>query len=75
MRRVKVQQNVQTNILMLDLNNAGITPKEFCDKAKERGLWIRPIIGSFVRLVFYKGITREDAEHAAAIIRDIDGKL
>lgn len=75
MRNVKVQQNVQTNILMLDLDNAGITPKEFCDKVKEKGLLIRPIIGNFVRLVFYKGITRDNVEHAAAIIRDIDDKL
>ena len=75
LKKVKAQQNVQTNIMMLDMEGAGITPQEFCARAKERGLLIRPIIGSFVRLVFYKGITRSDAERAAAIVREIDGEL
>ena len=75
LKKVKVQQNVQTNILMLDMVDAGITPQEFCDRAKAKGLWIRPIINTSVRLVFYKGINRKDAEGAAAIIREIDSEL
>ena len=75
LKKVKAQQNVQTNIMMLDMEGAGITPQEFCVRAKEKGLLIRPIIGSFVRLVFYKGITRSDSERAAAIVREIDEEL
>ena len=40
-----------------------------------KGLFIRPIIGTWVRLVFYKGITREDAVKAAEIIRAVDAEL
>lgn len=75
LKKVKVQRRVQTNIMMLDMADAGVTPQEFCARAREKGLWIRPIIGSFVRLVFYKGITRDDAEKAALIIREIDAVL
>lgn len=75
LKKVKAQQNVQTNIMMLDMEGAGITPQEFCVRAKEKGLLIRPIIGSFVRLVFYKGITQSDSERAAAIVREIDEEL
>ena len=52
-----------------------MTPAEFCDRAKAKGLLIRPIIGSWVRLVFYKGITRDDAVKAAEIIRAVDAEL
>ena len=75
LKKTIVQKNVQTNIMMLDVKGTGITPEEFCKRAKVKGLLIRPIIGTFVRLVFYKGITRHDAEQAAAIIRAIDAEL
>ncbi len=60
---------------MLDVAQTGITPQEFCARAKAKGLWIRPIINTSVRLVFYKGITRQDALNAAAIIRELDAEL
>lgn len=72
LKKTLVQKNVQTNIMMLDVKDAGVTPREFCERAREKGLLIRPIINTSVRLVFYKGITRRDAERAAAIIREID---
>ena len=75
LKKLKAQENVQTNIMMVDTAGSGITPQELCDRAKERGLLIRPIIGSFVRLVFYKGITREMAVEAAKILRAIDAEL
>lgn len=72
LRKIKGQKRVGTNIIMLDTEGAGVTPQWFCMEAEKRGLLLRPIIGSFVRLVFYKGITRKDAEQAASIIREID---
>lgn len=75
LKKITVQKDVQTNILMLDVAPSGITPQEFCDRAKAKGLWIRPIINTSVRLVFYKGITRQDALDAAAIIRQLDAEL
>jgi len=73
--KIKVQSNVQTNILMLDLEEAGISPEEFCARAKNAGLLIRPILKNSVRLVFYKGITEEDAKESANIIRKLVSEL
>lgn len=72
LKKIKVQEHVQTNILMLDLKDAALTPEAFCARAKEEGLRIRPILETSVRLVFYKGITRVDAEKAAEIICWLD---
>lgn len=69
------QNNVQTNIVMIDTSKAGITPDELCSRALEKGLHIRPIIDTFARLVFYKGITRADVEKTAQIIHAIDSEL
>ena len=76
LKKVALQKEVQTNILMLDLTNTGILAPEFCDRAKKLGLLIRPVLNDYrVRLVFYKGITREDAEQAAKIILELDSQL
>lgn len=76
LHKVRLQEEVQTNILMLNLTDAGILADEFCKRAKERGLLIRPIRNQYrVRLVFYKGITRKDAEEAAAILLALDSEL
>jgi len=75
LKKVKVQADVQTNILMLDLAAADITPVDFCAKAKKYGLLIRPILDTSVRLVFYNAITREDAIEAANIIKMLDSEL
>lgn len=72
LRKVGMQKEVQSNILMLHLNDSGISPEAFCVKAKEKGLLIRPILSDSVRLVFYKGIGEEDARAAADIILTID---
>ena len=49
---------------------------KFCERAKERGPLIRPIRNQYrVRLVVYKGITRKDAEEAAAILLALDSEL
>jgi len=39
---------------MLDLEEAEISPEEFCKRAKAAGLLIRPILKNSVRLVFIK---------------------
>lgn len=75
LKKVRVQEKVETNILMLDMKDAGISPQKFCDMARDKGLLIRPIIDTWVRLVFYKGITKKDAAGAAQIIKDIDAVL
>ena len=76
LKKVGLQEEVQTNILMLDLTHAGIEAAPFCQRAKEKGLLIRPVRNNVrVRLVFYKGITRQDAVDAANIILALDQEL
>lgn len=75
LRKTKVQEDIQTNIVMLDVNESGLTPVEYCNLAKEKGLWIRPVLGDKVRLVFYNGINYDDAVQVVKIIKDIDASL
>lgn len=76
LKKLRMQEEVQTNILMLDLSDAGIKADAFCARAKELGLYIRPIRNDVrVRLVLYKGITRQDAEAAADILLELDKSL
>lgn len=74
--KIGLQKEVQTNILMLDLSETGIDAEEFCARAKEKGLLIRPVRNSVrVRLVLYKGITCQDASAAANVILALDREL
>lgn len=67
-----VQKDVQTNIVMLDTTKTGLTPGEYCNLAREKGLWIRPVLEGMVRLVFYNGISKEDAVETVRIIKEMD---
>ncbi len=75
LKKTKVQEDVQSNIVMLDVSKTGISTEAYCSIAKEKGLWIGPVLDSNVRMVFYKGITRKNATQAIKIIRDIDFAL
>ena len=63
---------VSSNIVVLDVNDLGVTPQEYCQMAEEKGLLIKTVLSDKVRLVFYKGITHEDAVEAARIIVELD---
>lgn len=75
LKKTKVQDMVQSNIVMLDISKTGLSTEEYCDKAKKNGLWIRPVLDNKVRMVFYNGINREDADEVISIIRKIDNSL
>ena len=72
LKNTKVQRCVETNIVMLDVSATGLTPEEYCSKAKEQGLLIRPILNDRIRLVFYRDIDKAAAERAAEIIKILD---
>ena len=42
MKKIGIQEEVQTNIIMLDLSKAGIYAEEFCEIAEKKGLLMRP---------------------------------
>lgn len=76
MKKIGIQEEVQTNIIMLDLSKAGIYAEEFCEIAEKKGLLMRPFRSLVkVRMVLYKGITRQDAVRAAEIVLEIDRSL
>ena len=72
LNKISMQQEVQSNIIVLDLSDTNISPAKFCEIAEEKGLLIRPSSKHTVRLVFYKGIDRLAAEEAAEIILALD---
>lgn len=76
LQKITLPPEVQTNILVLDLEKSGIDADTFCARAKEAGLLIRPILNDHtVRLVLYKGISQQDALDAAKIILELDQSL
>lgn len=74
-RYLKISHPVQSNIVMLEVEKAGISPAALCQSAKDRGLYIRPVLESQVRLVFHQDISEEDAIQAADILSEIDAGL
>ncbi|WP_353095986.1 GntG family PLP-dependent aldolase [Tissierella praeacuta] len=75
LKKTVIEDNVQSNIVMLDIRNTGLTGEEYCNLAKEKGLLIRPVLENKVRLVFHNGINHEDAIASVKIIKDIDASL
>lgn len=69
---IHLKNSPQTNIVMIDIQEFGCTPEQFCHTAEKKGLRILPGAPGCVRLVFYKGVTRHDAAEAARILLQID---
>lgn len=72
LKKITMQKEVQSNILMLNLSDTKVSPSKFCDMAKEKGLLIRPVSEDSVRLVFYRDIDASMSEEAAEIILELD---
>ncbi len=75
LRKTRVQEDVQTNIVLLDVSESNLSPGEYCALAKEKGLLVRPVLGDKVRLVFYNAISRADSLKIVDIIKEIDKSL
>jgi len=75
LEKTKVQDDVQSNIVMLDISKTGVKAEEYCERAKKNGLLIRPVSENKVRLVFYNGVNQEDATAVVHIIKDIEETL
>lgn len=73
--KLHLQENVESNILVLDLAGTAMKPSVFCDLAEAKGLLIKPVLSTCVRLVYYKGITEADARKAAEIILELEKEM
>ena len=71
--RTRIVGDVVTNIVVVDVSDLADDPLAYCERAAEHGLVIRPVMKRYIRFVFYRGITRDDALAAAAIVRDLEG--
>lgn len=75
LRHLRLQAEVQSNIVVLELAGLATTPAEFCRLAEQRGLLIKTVLQTAVRLVYYRGITEADARRAAEIILALDAEI
>ena len=75
LKKTKVQDKVMSNIVMLDVTATGLQPEEYCKKASELGLLIRPVMKDRARLVFYRDIDRAKTDEAVRIIQKLDELL
>lgn len=75
LKKTLVQDDIQSNIVMLDISETGLSAEEYCNRAKENGLLIRPVLENKVRLVFYNGVSRQDASTVVQIIKNIEETL
>lgn len=74
-QHIRISHPVQSNIVMLETKGAGIDPDALCQLAKDRGLHIRPVLDTQVRLVFHQNVSEEDAIRASGILSAIDAGL
>lgn len=75
LKKLTLQDEVQSNILVLDCSKASVTPAKFCALAEQKGLLIKTVLKTCVRLVYYKGISADDARKAAEIILALDKEI
>lgn len=75
LHNIILQDEVQSNIVVLNLSKASVSPSKFCQMAEEKGLLIKTVLQDSVRLVFYKGITETDTRKAAEIILALDKEI
>jgi threonine aldolase len=64
-------QSVQSNMVNLDVKGLGIDAAAFAKHLDARGVRCLPGMTSVVRFVIYRGVTREDVEHAAAAVQGL----
>ena len=75
LKHLKRDPSPQSNILLFDLRDAGITGKAFCEKLAAYGIRGCVISEYEIRLVFHMGITQEDVHTVADGILEIDRSL
>jgi len=75
LKKIHVPQHTQTNILLLDITDTGLDVNSFIAQAKDKGLWLSRSTDTHARMVFYNGISDEQAFHAIEIMKQLDNRL
>jgi len=64
-------ETVQTNMVMFDVHNLGVTSVEFLRKLGEHGVKALPFDKTSIRMVTHRGIEREDIEYTINSIDEV----
>ncbi len=64
-------QKVRTNIIIFDAGGTGLTPDQFTDQLKERGILASTLYGRLVRLVTHHQVSREDCNRAVEALHEV----
>ncbi|HMF51134.1 MAG TPA: beta-eliminating lyase-related protein, partial [Candidatus Saccharimonadales bacterium] len=72
--RIRIQaEKVQTNIVLYDVSETGMTPTEFLKRLGERNVLGGPVDARRVRMVTHLDVDRADIEQALRIIGEVVG--
>jgi threonine aldolase len=66
-------EKAQTNVVVFDVSESGVSAAELPEKLKERGVLANSINAREVRLVTHNDVSREDCETALEIIKEALG--
>jgi threonine aldolase len=73
--RLRIQpEKVQTNIVLFDVGEAGLTSTEFLGRLAERQVLGGPVDARRVRMVTHLDVDRNDIEQALRVIGEVVGK-
>ena len=73
--KVRVADNVQTNILILNIEGLGVTAEEYIERAKNMGVWLSKSTDTHIRMVFYRDIDDIQLYQAVEILEKLDETL
>jgi len=72
--RIQIRpENVQTNIVLYDVSETGLTSTEFLKRLSERKLLGGPVDATRIRMVTHLDVNRNDIEQALRIIGEVVG--
>ena len=72
--RIRIRpENVQTNIVLYDVSETGLTSTEFLKRLSERKLLGGPVDATRIRMVTHLDVNRNDIEQALRIIGEVVG--
>ncbi|MFK3939556.1 low-specificity L-threonine aldolase [Alkalihalobacillus sp. NPDC078783] len=68
---LNVASKVETNILMMDVSETGLTSTQFVEKLKEQGVLANPFAPTIVRLVTHYDVSKDDIQQTTEILENI----
>jgi threonine aldolase len=69
--KVRIDQNIQSNIVIMNVEASGLSPQDLCTRMIQKGLYATPISTDEIRFVFSKEISKENVKEAIEIVRQV----